>query len=146
MLRERHFRLGELRMPLLLPLDRNVVVVATLFEQAEGVFDGDLALAQKQQLPGLTFASAIFQMDIEQAIADVLERLAWRFAHARGVVHVPDCAYGPISHLADGPSNRSSAREVVVGLYADGDAGLFRVRCQPGERLGHKAGAAGEVE
>src|SRR5438105_14940159 len=69
-LRKGDLRLGELRVPLLLPFDRDEIVIAALLEQPQSLAYGDLTLAQREQLPDISVAPRILQMHVEHPVAD----------------------------------------------------------------------------
>ena len=91
MLGQGDLRLLDVGVPCLLPLGADIAVVALGREQVDDLPAGDFALAHQLQLPAAVLPElGVFHVDVGQARADEIPGILDRFAHAVGVMDVPD--------------------------------------------------------
>src|SRR3954453_2447041 len=92
----------DLRVPLLLPLNRDPFVVADVAEIGDRLADRYLTLAEQDQFPPRALArvlARVLDVDVQEARHDPLVRLRHPLAHPIWVVRVPQDADMAVLHL-----------------------------------------------
>src|SRR5579875_978567 len=121
-------------MPLLLPFHDHVAPESPHGQRANDLPAGNLAFAQKNQIPAAVRApSGVFDVDMNQSVGQMSPDLGYAFAHAEGVVTVPQSANCRAADLFQDRSDQCAPGEVVMRFERDGHPRSFslgRTRAQ----------------
>src|SRR5581483_7304512 len=116
---------GELGMPLLLPLDADPAAPPVPLQRSEHLLDRDVTVAQRYKLPAVAPAPRVLDVRLERASADQPPRLLDRLAHPERVVAVPQRADPLARHAREHVGDSSAGGHRIVRLEHDLDTTLL---------------------